>query len=331
MKTLHRIILILGVTFLVLLIWKLGPEELASELWRLGWLWAPLLLLEGIGEALHAAGWRLCLSKEHQKLPWIRTAMIRQAGMAFNYLTPTAHMGGEVVKGVLLGRNGNPVGATTGILVGKLALVISQLTFVSFGSMAALFFSNVPEGLWIGWAASTAVVTSGVTAFFIIQRRGNLGGVVRFIDRLGIGGKAVSRFSQTMTEIDGQLRTFYRTRSRDLVSAIFIHALGFACGIVQTWIFLAYHGYSNPVTTALTIWFLGAWFDLIGFIVPAGVGVQEGSRVFIFHYLGFSQVTGLAFGFVLRVTKAVWAIVGLLCYGALTGRRKGPELLKVEK
>ena len=321
MKTLHRIVLLLGVAFLVLLIWKLGPEELISELWRLGWLWVPLLLFEGLGEALHAAGWRLCLSKEHQKLPWFRTAMIRQAGMAFNYLTPTAHMGGEVVKGVLLGRDGNHVEATTGILVGKLALVVSQLSFVVMGSMAALFFADVPKGLWIGWAASTAVVTSGVTAFFIIQRRGKIGGVVRFFDKFGIGGKTVSRFSKTMTEIDGQLKSFYRTRSRDLIVAILIHALGFACGIVQAWLFLTYHGYQNPVSTALTIWFLGAWFDLIGFIVPAGIGIQEGSRVFIFHHLGFSQISGLAFGFVLRVTKAAWALVGLLCYGILTGRR----------
>jgi len=68
---------------------------------------------------------------------------------------------------------------------------------------------------------------------------------------------------------------------------------------------------------AAIIWFLGAWFDLMGFMVPAGVGVQEGSRALLFDLMGLKGATGLAFGVVLRVTKGFWAVVGLVCYGLL--------------
>jgi glycosyltransferase 2 family protein len=323
MRWLHRVTLLLGVLLLGILLWKLGPAALFSQLRLLGWIWIPLLLVEGLGEAVHVNAWRHCLSREQQRIPWLRIAMIRQAGMAFNYLTPTAHMGGEFVKGAILGRNGGSVEAATAVIVGKLALVFAQLSFVSMGSLVSLWLVKLPAGFVVGWGASTALFATGILAFFLLQRKGKLGSVIRAVQRVGLGGHLTRSLSDWLTEVDGQLEAFHRSRPGDLVRAMFWHSLGFACGLSQAWLFLAWMGEQSPWQTGAAIWFLGAWFDLVGFIVPAGIGVQEGSRVLIFDTLGLASLAGLTFGVALRVSKAFWALIGLLCYGVLLRETKG--------
>jgi uncharacterized protein (TIRG00374 family) len=291
----------------------------------LGWIWLPLILLEGLGEAMHAIGWRHCLSVEHKRLGLLTIAMIRQAGMAFNYLTPTAHLGGEVIKGALLGRDGNGAQAAGDVIVGKVALGLAELILIVSGSMVALWMSDLPKQIWLGWAASTAVFSFMIVTFFFLQRQGQLGAVIRTLQRMGVRGRSVSTLAERIAVVDEQLKRFHRDRYLDFLKAMGWHFLGASCGIVQAWIFLMAIGLTHPWEIGLTIWFLGAWFDLIGFIVPAGVGVQEGSRVLIFTALGLAGIKGLTYGMVLRVQKAFWAGVGLACYALLTQKRGQQE------
>lgn len=310
----NKLMLGVGAALLVILVWELGPGAVLEHLGLLGWLWVPLILAEGMGEAMHTTAWRRCLAREHQHLRWVRVGMVRQAGMAFNYLTPTAHMGGEVVKGMLLGSAGDGVSAATSVIVGKLALVLSQLLFVSAGSLVALWSVSIPMPFLVAWVASTGVFFFGIGAFFWLQRKGRLGGMARALERRGLGGSPVRRAAGWLSQVDQHLESFHRERPGDLVRAMAWHMAGFSCGILQVWIFLAWLEESSLWSSGAAIWFLGAWLDLVGFIVPAGLGVQEGSRALIFDLLGLKGVSGLAFGLVLRGTKGFWALVGLGCY-----------------
>jgi hypothetical protein len=302
---------------LVFLVWRLGLDSLLANLALLGWMWIPLIALEGMGEALHAVAWKRCLSEAHGGLPWVKVAMIRQAGMAFNYMTPTAHLGGEVIKGAILGREGGGVDAAASVIVGKLALVLAQMLLVSVGSLGALWAVSLPGSVLTAWAASTLLFSTGIVLFLLLQRRGKLGSAVRALGRLGPARGALAVLGRWITEVDHQLAEFHRKRPGDLLRAMGWHILGFSTGIVQACVFLAWLDVPGPWRTGVAVWFLGAWFDLVGFIVPAGIGVQEGSRVLIFHAVGLTGIAGLTFGLVLRGLKAFWAMVGLGCYGLL--------------
>jgi hypothetical protein len=320
MKWLHKLMLGGGAALLAVLVWKLGPAAVLERMGTLGWLWVPLILLEGLGEAMHTTAWRRCLAREHQGLGWVHVGMVRQAGMAFNYLTPTAHMGGEVVKGMLLGDLGGGVSAATSVIVGKLALVLSQLLFVSAGCLATLWSVPIPGAVLLAWAASTGLFFLGVGAFFWLQRKGKLGVVARALERKGLGGSPVRKAARWVSQVDTHLESFHRERPGDLVRAMGWHVAGFSCGIFQVWIYLGSTAQPSFLWTGAVIWFLGAWLDLVGFIVPAGLGVQEGSRALIFDLLGMSGASGLALGLVLRGTKGFWALVGLGCYLLLLRR-----------
>lgn len=319
---LHRLTLALGIALLAVLLWKMGPVALGQNLLLLGRFWVPLIFVEGLGEACHATGWRYCLSGGHQRLSWLRVAMIRQAGMAFNYLTPTVHLGGELIKGTLLGRDGEAVEAATAVIVGKLALVLSQLLLVTIASATALWMISLPVHLWLGWALGTSAFFAGIVSFFLLQRHGKLGAVIRAAQRIGLRGKRIKAMAGWLSAVDQGLCEFHKERPGDLARALFWHILGYSCGLLQTWLFLSWAGHEPLWRIGAVIWALGAWFDLVGFVVPAGIGVQEGSRVLAFHAVGFDSLGGLTFGVVQRLTKAFWALVGLACYGLLIRDRE---------
>jgi hypothetical protein len=127
----------------------------------------------------------------------------------------------------------------------------------------------------------------------------------------------MKKLAQWLSRVDQHLEAFHRGRPGDLLRAMAWHVFGFSLGIFQIWLFLGWMGRESSWILGVSIWFLGAWCDVVGFIVPAGIGVQEGSRVLIFDTLGLTGIAGFTFGIVLRVTKAFWALVGLGCYGLL--------------
>ena len=89
-----------------------------------------------MSSVLDAAGWRVTFVHFRPKL-WL-LYLARLIGEAMNSITPTAYLGGEPVKRLVLQRFGVPLteGATS-VILAKTALTIAQIAFVVVG--VALF------------------------------------------------------------------------------------------------------------------------------------------------------------------------------------------------
>lgn len=333
MKTFHTICVFLGTALLALLIWEIGPRELWRDLSTLGWGLIPLVLIEGVADIFHTLGWRHCLNDTHRSIPFFRIFRIRLSGYSINYLTPTASLGGELTKGTLLTQERDAIGAVTGILVGKLAYTLAQLIFVSLGSLVVLWGIPLPSGLWPAMLASSALLAMGVFGFLLVQKYGKLGALVRWLVEHRVGGSLLRNAAHHVTEVDDELRSFYRQRPGDLPFAILWHITGLACGIVQTWYFLYLLADHASFAVAAGIWFLGGWFDFLTFAIPLGIGVQEATRVIALKAVGFDMAMGLAYGVTLRLEQIFWAIAGLLCYATLISEGSKGKLVpsKVEE
>jgi len=327
MKKFHVGSILLGIALLLFLVWKIGIGELWEELARIGWGMAPLILIEGVASVFHTVGWRHCLTGTQRSIAFSRLFRIRLAGYSINYLTPTADLGGEVTKGTLLSSTGSgATTAATGVLIGKLALTLAQILFVALGSILTLWDVPLPAGVWPAMLAGNALVAAGVIGFLLVQKYGKLGVLVRWSVTHNLGGKALKKAATHITEVDQELRTFYRQRRLDLPFAMLWHTLGYACGILQSWFFLYLLTDDPSLRAAAGIWFLGSWFDFLTFAIPLGIGIQEASRVVALKALGFDSVMGLAYGVTLRLEQVFWAGCGLLAYVTLLSERSKQEL-----
>jgi hypothetical protein len=325
MKKFHAILLVLGVTLFAYLLRNVGAAELWRELGVLGWGLVPLILGEGVAEMVHTVGWRYCLSGPLRSLPWTTLFRIRMAGYAINYLTPTAALGGEVTKGVLLAQHHRGPEATSGVLIGKLCFALAHLVFVAIGALFVLSGLPLPRPLWFAMLACGTILATGMTTFLLLQKHGKLGAVIRWLAARKPAHQTLNGLARNVTAVDQTMMRFYRERPLDLTLAIVWHLAGYSIGIVQTFLFFRFLHYDAGLAVAAGAWFLGMWFDLLTFAVPLNLGTLEGTRVVGLQALGYSALTGMTYGFALRLAQIFWACFGLASYALLSSRAPVPS------
>ncbi len=325
MRKFHITAIILGVTLFFFLIWKIGPGALWREFTVMGWGLVPFVLIEGIVKVFHTVALRHCLSPPYSSLPLGRLYKIYLAGSSINFFTPTATIGGEVVKGALLTAEHPGSGAATGVIVGKLAYAFSQFFMVLLGLVVVLWKIPLPASAYAGLIVGSVLLGSGIIGFLVVQRKGKLGAIVRWVaDRSR--SETLNRWAQYITKVDDDLRLFYRENPTGLPVAISWHMVGYLVSMLKTWYFLSLFTH-EPFMTAAGIWLLSTWLDLMVFFVPLEIGLQESIRVVVFSFLGFTMALGLTYGIALRVEQLFWGVAGLLIYMALLPPRQVVDVL----
>jgi hypothetical protein len=325
MKKLNVILLFAGVLFLSGLIYKIGLDELWRELGLLGWGLFPFILGEGIAEMIHTVGWRYCLAEPYRSLSWGRLFQIRMSGYAINYLTPTAALGGEATKvNLLLSYHHGPK-AVSGVLIEKFCFAVAQVLFALVGCVFIVGRVHLAGPLWISMLVSVALVTGGIFTFFLLQKYGKLGVLVRWLAAHWPGNAALQNFAAQITGVDEALRTFYLQQPRNLWLAVSWHLAGFCMTILQAWFFLYLLKQGTSLSMAATVAFLGMWFDLLTFAVPMNMGSLEGTRIVVFKAIGRNAAAGITYGLAIRLAQIAWSMLGLALYGWLMAKENKPN------
>jgi uncharacterized membrane protein YbhN (UPF0104 family) len=324
MKKLNAILLLAGILFLAGLIYKIGVGQLSQELGLLGWGLFLFILGEGIAEMIHTVGWRYCLAEPYRSLSWWRLFQIRMAGYAINYLTPTAALGGEATKvNLLLAHHRGPA-AVSGVLIEKFCFAFSHVLFVLIGCVIIAGHIHLSGPLWVSMFLSVALVTVGIFTFFLLQKYGKLGALVRWLAARWPANSALQNLAVQITGVDEALRTFY-LQPRNLWLAVGWHLVGFSVTILQAWFFLYLLKQGTSLFTAATVAFLGMWFDLLTFAVPMNMGSLEGTRIVVLKAVGRTAAAGMTYGLAIRLAQIAWSIVGLALYGWLMAKENKPK------
>ncbi|HSR11951.1 MAG TPA: lysylphosphatidylglycerol synthase domain-containing protein [Thermodesulfobacteriota bacterium] len=327
MRKFHTGSIVVGAVLLAYLILKIGPGELWQELRAFGWGLVPFILLEGVVGLFYTLGWARCLSPAHRDLPFAHLWAVNLAGNSISYFTPTATLGGEVVKGALLSLDRRGAEAAAGVMIAKLSYALAQLMGVVIGSLCVVWKIQLPLSATLAMGAASALLGGGMVAFLLIQRAGKLGSLVRWAVDHGIGGEALKKAARRITEVDESLKLFYRERPRDLPISMLWHGVGMIFGVVKTWYFVSVVA-GGGLFGGAGVFFLSSWFDLVTFMVPLGIGVQEGSRVLAFRVMGFSLAAGLGYGVALRLEQIFWASFGLFLYARILGGKTALRLFR---
>jgi uncharacterized protein (TIRG00374 family) len=318
-----------GLVFLGALMGHIGVRELWRELRLLGWALFPFILGEGTAEMIHTVGWRYCLAQPYRSLSWWRLYQIRMAGYAINYLTPTAALGGEAAKIDLLAAHRRGPKAASGVLIEKFCFSFAQVLFVLIGSVFLAGRVHLHASLWASMILSVSLVAAGMLVFFLLQKYGKLGSLIRWVAALRPGNSTLRNVAEQTSRVDNALRVFYARQPRNMWIAIGWHLLGYCTGFFQTWFFIRAVGLETSPLVLAAIWFLGMWFDLLTFAVPLNMGSLEGSRIVVFKAVGYAALPGMAYGLAIRLSQIFWSVAGLAIYGCLTARGKSHEAASI--
>ena len=316
MKVLRVVLLLVGLGFLVLLVAENDPAAVLDSVRRLSWLILVILVFPmSLVMALDALGWRYAFL--HDRVPFGPLLATRLAGEAFNIVTPTAALGGEVVKAWLL-RDRVPLEESVpSVIIAKTTITIAQGLFLLLGvALAVATLAGSRLLLAMEWLVALEVIALAV--FIMMQTRGLVGWSARLLDRLGIRRMSGS---STAARVDAALADFYRREPRRLARSILFHLAAWLLGIAETWLILWFLGIPVSWTTATVIEAFGTGIRFATFLIPGSLGAQEGGYVVTFVALGLRGADGVTFGLVRRFRELVWVGIGLLLFAAM---RRGP-------
>jgi len=314
------VFLLAGLLLLGGMIWQVGITDLLTSFAAVGWWLVPWVLLETVPVVLHTAGWAACFHKSHQTVSFWRLFIVRLAGSAINQVTPTATIGGEVVKVLLLESTLPRAQATATVVIDKASFTLAQTCHLALGTLYLTGRLPLPGAVQLGLGLTIGLIALGLVGFVAVQRYGLLSKFLDCLSGCNIGRARLDRWRQHLIPLEACLAAYYIAHPWRFGASLGLHFGAFAFSNIQN--FLALHlllGANAPgLAEAIMVTITVAALDQVFFFVPGGLGTFEGARFTILSTLGVAQVSGLAFGLMARLEGLVWNGFGLLAYAWYT-------------
>lgn len=311
MRRLQLLLLLLGVALFGFVVHKAGIGRVVDGLRTVGWAFLSIFAIELAIDALHSEAWRWCLPESVRSISRFHTLLARTGGVAVNALTPTASVGGEVVKGMLLRRWMPLANGFASVMVDKLTFAIGQALFLCFGMAAVLTGLSLNSTERALAVAALAVWLIAVVAFFVLQRTGifRLGvGIVRGL----FGGSAmIERLPGHAEAFDALVTHFLAHHHRDLSMSVLLHLVAQFARVPQYYLVMSALGLHPTVADCFTTAAGLVFMEATMFLIPAKLGVFEGGNAIIFTRLGYTVSDAIVVSFTLRLSELASALLGL--------------------
>ena len=175
-----------------------------------------------------------------------------------------------------------------------------------------------------------ALTVTGLVVFLWLQHRGLFASVAGLARRLGLPLRWTERLREVTEHVDARVRELHVERPRDFVRSVSWHVASFGLGVLQVYVLLLLLGLDADLLDALAIEAFSVLVQLALFLVPAGIGVQEGGKMLIFAGLGLPASAGLSVGIAFRLNQIIGIALGMLAYAFLQWRERVARVVKCD-
>ena len=299
-----------GIILFVVLFARLGVDNVLANLRTIGWGIVLIIASEILAFIANTIGWRAAFPRESRIPSFGQLLRARIAGDAINYLTPTAALGGEFVRVRMLERQAPVASLVASVMVAKLTQIFGLAVFVAIGLLFVADEARFPAGTRWGLIAGLALFAALLTGLLLIQRRGFFSPALRVADRWRVL-RFLAPLRTTLEKIDVEMARAHRESTARIVFSSGSFALGWACGIIETYLILWFFGVPVSLKLVVAIEVLGVVLNNLMFFVPLRAGTQEAGKVLVFALLGLSPAQGMAAGVIYRIRELTWAFIGL--------------------
>jgi putative membrane protein len=323
MKRLSYLAGLLGLAAIIYMVVHEDGAAILGALDHAGWALLWLLPFHALPLLLDVLGWRMLLApRDPQRragvlaLFWI--AAIREA---CNRLLPVANIGGEIVGIRLVKWRGiDGAAATASIVIEVLLTLVNQYLFTALGVVLLIVLTHqvgALDSVLIALAASLPLPFG----LFMLLHHGQVFSRLEGVAEKVLGGR--NRLTELIdgSNLDQEIRALC-TRPRRLIGAGAWQFAGFLLGSVETWLALYLLGYPISVWDAIAIEAVTQALRHIIFIVPAGLGVQEGGLILFGSLIGVPPDASLALSLVKRLREVGFGVPALIYWHWMEVRRQ---------
>jgi len=196
------------------------------------------------------------------------------------------------------------------VLVAKLTQAVGLVAFVTVGLLLVVDDTRLPAGAQWGILGGLTLFAAVLTGLLLMQRRGLLAPALRLADRWP-ALRFLRPLRSPIEQIDAEMARVHRESTGRIVLSSASFALGFAGGIIESYLILWFLGVPVSLKLALAVEVLGVVLNNLMFFVPLRAGTQEVGKALVFAVLGLDPAQGLAAGVICRIRELTWAFIGL--------------------
>jgi putative membrane protein len=280
--------------------------------------WATVLVVVARAAALAGAGigWGALLpARQSGPSAFVVLRFVREG---INLFFPLAVIGGDVIGARLLTRFGIVTNlAVASVLVDIFVQVACLFCFVLAG--LAIVLSLVGQGeISATVIALLAIAVPAVVGFFLALNFGAFEPVVKWL--LAFGERRQWSAFAHVVDLGARLQQIWRNH-RGLSESFVVHLAALFVGAAEVLIALAFMEHPVSVFEAVAIESLGQGGRAAAFMLPGGLGVQDGALIAVCAIFGVPAEIALAMALIKRVPDLILGAPALLGWQALEGRR----------
>ncbi|MDX1540620.1 MAG: lysylphosphatidylglycerol synthase domain-containing protein [Geminicoccaceae bacterium] len=307
----------LGLIILLVVHYGAGPLGHALAVAGAGMMLAPLAHLPSL--MIDTLGWWWLLSVERGRpgYPWL--LLYRWVGVAVNGTLPVAQVGGEVIR-ARLAAQGGAGGAHAGasVVVDLTLGLMTQILFALIGLGLLINHGQTPVGLG-ALALALLVFALMVGAFATAQARGMFrhlaGPVARFV-----GGRGWRDLAGGAAALDQAVAGIWR-RPRPVMAAASLRLAGWVIGSLELYVAFWLLGQPIGIGEAVALEATAQVVRSAAFVIPGGLGAQEGGLVLAGSWLGLPPEITLAAALIKRARELIIGISGLVLWSLIESAR----------
>jgi putative membrane protein len=280
--------------------------------------WGALFVIGARAIALIGAGigwWLLLTPLDRRPAIFVGLRFVREA---LNALFPFASVGGDIIGARILSQFGIAGNlALASVLIDIFIQVVCLLVYVLAGIGIVLDLAGTHR-LTAMTFVMLAIALPAVTGFFLALNFGAFEPLVRWL--VTFGERHHWSMFNHVVNLGDRLQQIWRNH-RGLSASFLVHVVAVFFGASEVWIALAFMGHPVGLAAAVAIESLGQGSRAAAFVLPAGLGVQDGALIAACALFGVPADVALAMALLKRVPDLVLGVPALVGWQALEGKR----------
>jgi hypothetical protein len=226
---------------------------------------------------------------------------VNSAGAMLNLIIPWES--GEVLKGGLLRRHFASANAISGTIIWNYIFKISRPTVSALTAVLAAFLCRHVVSSW----TIRIVLLANAGAFLpylglrLLIRWGAAAGLLKLLAMIPVVRRHTKQWVELARHIDTQIRAFWHERPADYLKVFVLQAVARATGWASIYACFRFLGLPYTFAQATLVYATMNVAEYVIAILPARVGVPEGTAFFAFKFLGMDSTLGVIVYVILRV------------------------------
>ncbi len=301
-----------GILILAFIIYKIGPQQIWENIKKLSpGNFLILLGLRILYWLLRTLNWKVILDAYEEKTSLLHLFIARMCGHAVSHLTPTAQVGNEATR-ILMVKTSSKKVTVASVIVDKTIEFLTNIFFTALGVIIIVTRIPLPGKIKTFFVGGAAIFALFILFIFYRQKRGLLGWMVGLMSRIKIRFKFLEKNREKIKETDEHISWFYRNHRGTFLKVFLLYSLLIMLWVTEIHLNLVFIGITGiSLLDTYLIVILGNLAFIFPFI-PGSLGIYEATYIGLFALFGLGADAALTLALVRRLIALVLAGLGLL-------------------